>query len=299
MNYYNEIPPRMLAEYDMEFFPLSSSHISVTSNAHAHSALEILYFVEGSYKVAIDGEQIITYPGDMVMLPSNAVHSINHLETAEGQYYVLKLTSSLLFQVFKGSECADCLIPFSKRQNGDKSVFRGSGLPEEITAMWKKMIDEYNSSRPFMLAMEKAYAFELLILIYRHYFSGNMREHDVYIEVDPNLRSMIYESVSYINDNYASNITPYECAKKINLSYSYYAKLFHATVGRSFKEYLLSIRLEKAYNALISTDLPITEIAMCCGYKNSAYFSAEFKKHYGTTPSNVQKKGHKRDTQHF
>ena len=293
MNYYNEIPPSMLAEYDMEFFTLSSSLIASTTSAHAHSALEILYFVKGSYKVDIDGEQIITSPGDMVMFPSNAVHSIYHLEATEGRYYVLKLALNLLFQFFKGNECADCLIPFSKRQNGDKSVFRASELPAEITAMWKKMIDEYNSSSPIMYTMEKAYAFELLILIYRHYFAGNMRGHD--IEVDPRLRSMIYESVSYINDNYASDITPYECAKKINLSYSYYAKLFHATVGRSFKEYLLSLRLEKAYNALISTNLPITEIAMCCGYKNSAYFSAEFKKHYGTTPSNIQKKGHKRD----
>lgn len=295
MNYYNEIPPRMLAEYDMEFFSLSSSLIAITASAHAHSALEILYFVKGSYKVAIDGEQIITSPGDMIMFPSNSVHSIYHLETAEGRYYVLKLTSNFLFQVFKGSECADCLIPFSKRQNGDRSVFLGSEMPAEITATWKKMIYEYNSSNPMMLTMEKAYAFELLILIYRHYFAGNVREHGIDIEVDPKMRSLIYESISYINDNYASNITPYECAKKINLSYSYYAKLFHATVGRSFKEYLLSLRLEKAYNALISTDLPITEIAMCCGYKNSAYFSAEFKKYYGTTPSNVQKKGYKRD----
>lgn len=290
MNYYNEIPPRMLAEYDMEFFTLSSSLIAITANAHAHSALEILYFVKGSYKVAIDGEQMITSPGDMVMFPSNTVHSIYHLETTEGRYYVLKLTSNLLFQVFKGSECADGLIPFTKRHNGDRSVFRGTELHAEITEMWKKMIDEYSSSSPMMYTMEKAYAFELLILIYRHYFAGNMRAHDTDIKVDPKLRSMIYESVSYINDNYASNITPYECAKKVNLSYSYYAKLFHATVGRSFKEYLLSIRLEKAYNALISTDLPITEIAMCCGYKNSAYFSAEFKKYYGTTPSCVQKK---------
>ncbi len=67
------------------------------------------------------------------------------------------------------------------------------------------------------------------------------------------------------------------------------AKLFRTITGKSFKEYLTAIRLAKAYNILIATDLPITDVALSCGYNNHTYFTAEYKKYYGKTPTETRK----------
>ena len=101
--------------------------------------------------------------------------------------------------------------------------------------------------------------------------------------------ALIHQSVQYINENYASDITPNQCAASIHLSYSYFAKLFRAVIGKTFKEYLTGVRLAKAHNALLSTAIPITDVAVACGYTNLSYFISEYKKVYGKTPGDTRK----------
>ena len=60
-------------------------------------------------------------------------------------------------------------------------------------------------------------------------------------------------------------------------------------MGKTFKEYLVSIRLAKAKSILLSTNIPITDVALACGYTNLSYFIAEYKKAFGKTPKQVRK----------
>ena len=60
-------------------------------------------------------------------------------------------------------------------------------------------------------------------------------------------------------------------------------------MGKTFKEYLTGVRLAKAHNILISTSLPITDVAVACGYSNLSYFISEYRKAYGKTPRDARK----------
>jgi AraC-like DNA-binding protein len=60
-------------------------------------------------------------------------------------------------------------------------------------------------------------------------------------------------------------------------------------MGKTFKEYLTGVRLAKAHNILIATDIPITDVAISCGYTNLSYFISEYKKVYGRTPRDTRK----------
>ncbi len=288
MNFYKETPPHLLAEYDMEFFFQDSHRVAITAGAHIHTAVEILYITDGRFKIDVEGEQSFAFPGDMIIFPSNTVHSVYHLENAFGSYCVLKLSSQLLFQIFKVGNNVKYIFPFIKRQKENKLLYRPNELPQNIKAIWKMMIEGYIEGNEVSMLAERSYACLLAVLIYKEmFFSCENSSRD--IQINSKMRSLIYESVGYINENYSSDITPTECAQMINLSYSYYARLFHEIIGKSFKEYLSGIRLAKAYNALLVTDLPVTEIALTCGYKNPAYFASEFKKCYGVTPREVQR----------
>lgn len=59
--------------------------------------------------------------------------------------------------------------------------------------------------------------------------------------------------------------------------------MFKDITGVNFIDYLTSIRLNKAKELLINTDMKINEIAETIGYKNS-YFNRLFKRHEGYTP---------------
>ncbi len=285
MEFYKEVPPSLLAEYDIEFFPVEveAHNICAIVAAHIHTAVEILYVTKGEFKIVTDGEQAIAHSGDIVLFRSNTVHSIYHLDDSFGEYHVLKLPSHFLFQTFKGGNSADCIMPLLKVQNGDKVIFTADEIPDTIKALWEKMINEYNSREAMMFPMEKAYACAFAVSMYREFFSNETKQNSD-MNINESMIPLIYESVEYINENYASDISPYECAKRANLSYSYYAKLFRAVIGKSFKEYLTALRLSKAHNILLVTDLTVTDISLSCGYKSPAHFAAEYKKYYGVTP---------------
>lgn len=64
-----------------------------------------------------------------------------------------------------------------------------------------------------------------------------------------------------------------------------------AITGENSTSYIIQIRLSKAKRLLDSPDnIPIGEIAMQCGFEDSAYFSRIFKKMFNLTPSQYRKR---------
>ncbi|WP_437202827.1 AraC family transcriptional regulator [Planctomicrobium sp. SH664] len=69
------------------------------------------------------------------------------------------------------------------------------------------------------------------------------------------------------------------------------ARLFHVfkeAMGMSPNDYLQRLRLKQAQLALAGSDLPITQIAMDCGFSTSQYFSHVFRKYLGSSPSDYR-----------
>lgn len=66
-------------------------------------------------------------------------------------------------------------------------------------------------------------------------------------------------------------------------------RTFQQAVKESPLQYLTSLRLNMACRLLSSGDLPIQEIACCCGFSDSNYFSKCFKKHFHLTPGEFRR----------
>ncbi|RWD50781.1 MAG: GlxA family transcriptional regulator [Mesorhizobium sp.] len=61
-------------------------------------------------------------------------------------------------------------------------------------------------------------------------------------------------------------------------------RLFRRELGCSPSRYYLDLRLEKAHLLLISSRLPIVEIAMACGFVSASHFSKAYRDAYGCAP---------------
>lgn len=61
-------------------------------------------------------------------------------------------------------------------------------------------------------------------------------------------------------------------------------RCFKNTIHRTPFEYLLDYRIDMAEKLLKNTDEPVLDIALKCGFTNSAYFGKIFKKQRKTTP---------------
>ena len=81
------------------------------------------------------------------------------------------------------------------------------------------------------------------------------------------------------------NTSPEEVASVIGMGYSRFRKLFKAYSGFSPAKYILEIRMAKARELLVNTDMQIQEIAWKLGFSNADYFSTTFKRICTITPN--------------
>lgn len=74
-------------------------------------------------------------------------------------------------------------------------------------------------------------------------------------------------------------------ASELKVGYSWFRRIFKRHTGVSPNQYHMQIRLDKARNLLLSTDLSVKEISDQLGYQTQDYFSSLFKKKTGLSPS--------------
>ena len=90
--------------------------------------------------------------------------------------------------------------------------------------------------------------------------------------------------------NLASNWTVKEMAESVDMSESHFQRLFKAEKGLSPSKYLRKLRFEKARELLEGRRyLRIQEICFGVGINDQTNFTRDFKKFYGTTPTQYRK----------
>jgi transcriptional regulator GlxA family with amidase domain len=94
----------------------------------------------------------------------------------------------------------------------------------------------------------------------------------------------IKKAASFLDDNFAQEVSLASLAAKANLSPIYFHKMFKRYLGKTPHQYLLEKRLAAAESLLISTNLPLAEIALKSGFSSQAYFNYSFKQKTQLTP---------------
>lgn len=100
----------------------------------------------------------------------------------------------------------------------------------------------------------------------------------------------IKQAMRYVDEHYERDISLKDVAKQVHLNPSYLSVLFKEETQLTFREYLTRSRLQNAKKMLISTDLPVTEIAEKVGYKTAKYFVKLFRQYEGMTPGSYRRR---------
>ena len=81
-----------------------------------------------------------------------------------------------------------------------------------------------------------------------------------------------------------------ELSALCGMSEVYFRRLFLARYGKSPKDYVTALRIERACRLLSDGGFSTGEIALLCGYAEQAHFSREFKRHVGVSPTDYKGK---------
>ena len=95
---------------------------------------------------------------------------------------------------------------------------------------------------------------------------------------------LFYHILEYIDTHSAEPLEVQQLAEMCHMSYSNFARLFRENYGRSCKEYIKYIRLNKAQDLLLNSDYDLDYIAQETGFFDCSHFIRTYKKWRGITP---------------
>ena len=79
-------------------------------------------------------------------------------------------------------------------------------------------------------------------------------------------------------------ISPAVLASDVGMSTRQLERPFRRYLNRSPKRYYMELRLQKARNLLMQTDMSVINVALACGFASPSHFSKCYRAHYDTTP---------------
>ena len=90
--------------------------------------------------------------------------------------------------------------------------------------------------------------------------------------------------IHLMEENIEEPISPAVLALDVGLSTRQLERLFRRYLSRSPKRYYMELRLQKARNLLLQTDMSVINVALACGFTSPSHFSKCYRTHYATTP---------------
>lgn len=101
---------------------------------------------------------------------------------------------------------------------------------------------------------------------------------------------LVQKSMDIIDKEYKKDLTLKRLSEELHVNSVYLGQLVKKETGRSFAQVLNQLRIEKAQDMLLHTDLTINEISFEIGYNNMTYFLKMFRKLNGMTPKEFREK---------
>lgn len=90
--------------------------------------------------------------------------------------------------------------------------------------------------------------------------------------------------IQMMEANIEEPISPSILARDVGMSTRQLERLFRRYLNRSPKRYYMELRLQKARNLLMQTDMSVINVALACGFASPSHFSKCYRSHYDTTP---------------
>ena len=255
-----------------EEFPirLSLKDGSVEFLPHWHEYTEIHFAKRGSFNISLGNKSYFLEESDCVIVNANELHT------------------------GMGTNCDDFVIMIHPSLfDGNYVIYKHHINDDVVTELMNNILYEYQNSCPTSRIAIKGFTYQLIAHITRKYAVAELNEGNY--KAFSAKYSTVNRAAEYINNHYFENITTGFLAEMVHLSQSHFCHIFKEVTGKSAKEYLMQVRIDKASDRLLNTEMNITEIAFSCGFFDANYFARAFRKVNGINPTEYKKRNPKKE----
>lgn len=253
---------------------------------HFHSEFEIIY-VKESTGTRIVGNTISKYQaGDILLIGSN----LPHFMKSDAIYH----TGDTNLRV-KGT-----IIQFEK----EFMLYAINNYPQfnKVRLLFKDAqrgiyfaSDKFKRLQQLMEEIPLRSGLDQLMLLLEILKKMSETENNFIISTTDFVNETIYDTLridkvmSYLNKNYTRKVSLEEIASLAAMNGASFCRYFKSKTGKSFKSYILDMRIGYACKLLLMEDISISQLSSECGFESISQFNKSFKKNTGTVPSLYRK----------
>lgn len=247
---------------------------------HWHNSIEILYVLRGSINVNIDTDSFEILEKEIEIINVDEAHRIYSNE--DNKVLIFHIDPYFFEKYYK-----DINNIFFYTNSTDDGAQEGEEYDLLRNFLAKLLCEKVQKLDDYDKEIESI----LVDLLYHllnnfHYLTYEKEELK-----DKSEQLARYHRISkYIFNNYDSNITLQEIAKKEFLSPHYLSHEIKYATGYSFTDLVNLTRVEESVKLLLDSDLSISDISDEVGFSHVRYLNKNFKNYYGCTPLQYRKK---------
>lgn len=275
-------------EFPAEYYYVDHHHPRYVMSFHWHTEWELIRIDQGHFHIHADGKEISAKAGDVILLRDSMLHG-GTPEDCVYECFVFNLRG-----LFRGME----VIKQHLRPVYHMEILPQIYYPAEADPALAAIIGTLFSAcaaRDSRSAPE----YELSLLGSLCNLFGHILQNKLYdIAQKTSLHTssrmeQVKAVLTYIEQNYQTNITLNTLAEIAGLNPNYLCRAFQEITHQTPMDYVIFYRIEQAAIMLTSTQLAIMEIALECGFNDHSYFTKTFKRLKGVTPR-IYRKNHTR-----
>lgn len=245
-----------------------------------HDHPEILYVDEGTHTLLVGGNEISLNAGQMIIYGPNTAHSGPVPSDATIDIVSFEVESTILEPFYNQ------IITLNSQQRGMLSqiITEGTYLFDRLRHKYGFIDLPMDSDiAPYELQKLKNNLELFLLDICNSQGSAQQIPGATNLE---NSKFALFEKLQqYLKANLHLQLTLEIMAQEIGVSPSTLTKLCHEHCGCSPIAYFISLKIDAAKKMICNTGMNFTQIAESLGYNSLHYFSKQFKKETGKTPS--------------
>lgn len=275
-NYHHEIiiPNEKIP---VKFFSFHAHDTNRIIPHHWHRSAEILLCSEGALTIWTLDNKYELQAGDFIYINSNQIHATQ--SPVENDVIVLQIPGDFL-QNF--SDEPSLII----RCNTLEMEKNKQASAQHIRELLYQMYSHHTIQEQGYYLKIYALLFELGYTLVRDF--KKMSNIQWYMKTQKHLERLSL-ICGYIKEHYQEPLTLQAIAEHFSYTPQYLARFFQKNAGMTFLTYLNHIRIDAAYQQLMSSDLSIMQIAEEHGFPSTKAFNRVFKDVYKQSPGQFRK----------
>ena len=250
---------------------------------HWHYFVEILYCTTGAITATCNENTYVLRKGDFLLIPPQAMHSISAHGNDKFRYACIKFNLNRIQLVEEYLPNLTLLFHKVAASHNDMLCINDEKIPNfNLAPTVDHIVEEIKQKNYGYNTYVYSILSSFLLQVIRYWYHSGIS-----VEKEPVTDAStisIDNIIQYIDRHSHELINIEELASMCNMSYSYFAKVFHHQYGQSCKQYIEFIRLSKAENLLLFTDRDLTAIASETGFADCSHLIRCFKRRYHITP---------------